>query len=365
MERDQKDHALSGVGRIDAGPMSPTSGDTDWRRRASRWARGTARAARSVWPHARGRALVLRHTLAPALLLALLGTALWAGCRVYDGSYLWYNTNRIHAAAERAARAMHARDTDEVETVSDPATAPIVVPLGDAALRNATLDERAMAALADRHGLQDMEFLRIVHDHAQFADFAPMLKAVLEIKPSLPLIDSDLLFTRRPVTSDLWHYATVLKGAALDGQPYLPDEVARQYEKNRPTATEDAARAVAAWRDPLDVSTESPAFDRVKRFIETARADGVVVALVHPRRSPAMETLLYGGGAAFPPGALDRLATLDGVPLWRFPDRLHRAGYYRGDGTLNAEGRRLYSAWLVSDIADALVAKPVEQAALR
>lgn len=292
----------------------------------------------------------------PALFLAGTAGAFWTGYRLYDQPFVWYNLNRVAATADRAAR-----QTDAVA----------VVALGDAGLRHATLDEEGMAKLAEKHGVKGMQFLRIVHDNAQFADFEPMLDAILKLKPDVVLLDLDLLFTERRPFVDLRRYGTALTGVAMDGKPYLRDQTAIQYGKacksagHDGMAVEEIDQRIEAWRAVVDVRPESPAFERVRRFADQARAGGARVALLHLRRPPALEERLYGPGNSHFPAALARLNERPGLPLWRFPDAAHKAEHYCRDGALGPDGRKLYSAWLAGSIAQALSEPRVEEAALQ
>jgi len=292
----------------------------------------------------------------PALFLAGTAGAFWTGYRLYDEPFVWYNLNRVAATADRAARAPEA---------------VTVVALGDSALRHATQDEEAMAKLAERHGVKGLHFLRIVHDNAQFADFEPMLDGILDMKPDVVLIDLDLLFTERRAFADLRRYGDVLTGVALDGKPYLRDQVAIQYGRPCTPANADGVdlqeidRRIEAWREVVEVAPESPAFERVRRFADQARAGGARVALLHLRRPPALEERLYGAGNSHMPAILARLNDRPGLPLWRFPEAAHKAEHYCRDGALGPEGRKLYSAWLAGGIVQFLSEPRVEEAALQ
>ncbi len=295
----------------------------------------------------------------PALLLAGAAGAFWTGYRLYDQPFLWFNQNRIAATADRAAR------WPEAATV---------VALGGTPLRHATLDEAAMSGLAARHGIAGLHFLRIVHDQAEFADFEPMLDAILRLAPDVLLLDLDLLFTERRTLVEVRRYAATLAGTLRNGTAYRSDQIALQYGKAcRPAAAGPAAsdakeaesfdRQAVAWRDRVRFTPDPPAFERVRRFADRARAAGARVVLLHLHRPPALEERLHGPGG-YPPAALARLDGARGLPVWRFPDGLRRAAHHCADGTLGAEGRRAYSEWLASGIAELLRRPPVEEAAL-
>lgn len=296
----------------------------------------------------------------PALFLAGTAGAFWTGYSLYDRPFVWYNMNRIAATADRAGRGMGA---------------PVVVALGGPTLRHATLDEDGMAKLAARDGIERLQFLRIVHEHAQFADFEPMLGAILKIKPDLVLLDLDLLFAGRHPLADLRSYGSVVTGMALEGKPYLADQIAIQYEKpcrapdpnGRTAAASDAGieRRVEEARSVVALDPESPAFEAVRRFADQARAAGTRVALLHLRRPTAFEERMYGPGNSYLPAALARVNAQAGLPVWRFPDTLHKAANYCRSGALGPEGRKAYSQWLSAGIAQVLSQPRVEEAALR
>ena len=295
----------------------------------------------------------------PALLVAGTAGAFWTGYSLYERPFVWYNTNRIAATAERAARA--ARDLSPA----------VVVALGGSALRHATLDEPDMAALAAKHGVDSLHFLRIVHDHARIADFEPMLGGVLKLKPALVLLDVDLLFAERSAFAGLLRYGSHLTEVAVLGRPYLPDQIAVQYDKPcRPTGPQGwtgsaADRWVKNRNAAVRLDAASTAFERVRRFADQARAAGVRVALLLPPRPAAVEERLYGAGNGYLPAALDRLSGQADLPLWRFPDSARKAAPFCRNGMLGPEGRDAYSAWLAGGIAERLTRPRVEEAALQ
>ncbi|MCW2237796.1 hypothetical protein [Azospirillum canadense] len=292
----------------------------------------------------------------PALFLAGTAGAFWTGYSLYDRPFVWYNMNRIAATADRAGHGMGA---------------PVVVALGGPTLRHATLDEDGMAKLAARDGVEHFQFLRIVHEHAQFADFEPMLGAILKIKPDLVLLDLDLLFAGRHPLADLRSYGSVVTGMALEGKPYLADQIAIQYDKpcrapdpNGRTGA-DVERRVEEARSVVALDPEAPAFEAVRRFADQARAAGTRVALLHLRRPTAFEERMYGPGNSYLPAALARLSGQPGLPVWRFPDSLHKSANYCRSGALGPDGRKAYSQWLSAGIAQVLSQPRVEEAALR
>ncbi|TWA66217.1 hypothetical protein FBZ84_107177 [Azospirillum baldaniorum] len=296
----------------------------------------------------------------PALFAAGTAGAFWTGYSLHDRPFAWYNSNRIAATAERAAR-----DLSPV----------VVVALGDSALRHATLDEPGMAALAAKHGVESLHFLRIVHDHARIEDFEPLLGDVLKLKPALVLLDVDLLFAERGDFAGLRRYGSHLTEVAMLGRSYLPDQSALQYAKpchavgpQGWTATA-ADRWVEARDDAVRMNDDSPAFERVRRFADQARAAGVGIALLLPPRPAVVEERLYGAGNGYRPAALDRLSAQADLPLWRFPDsalpKPVKASAFCRNGMLGPEGRDAYSAWLAGGIAERLSHPRVEEAALQ
>ncbi|OYD85865.1 hypothetical protein CHT98_03710 [Azospirillum brasilense] len=299
----------------------------------------------------------------PALFAAGTAGAFWTGYSLHDRPFAWYNSNRIAATAERAARA--ARDLSPV----------VVVALGDSALRHATLDEPGMAALAAKHGVESLHFLRIVHDHARFEDFEPLLGDVLKLKPALVLLDVDLLFAERSDLAGLRRYGSHLTEVAMLGRSYLPDQSALQYDKPcravGPQGWTDAAAArwVKTRNATVRMKDDSPAFERVRRFADQARAAGVGIALLLSPRPAAVEERLYGAGNGYRPAALDRLSGHVDLPLWRFPasalPKPAKAAAFCRSGMLGPEGRDAYSAWLAGGIAERLSRPRVEEAALQ
>ncbi|PWC35849.1 hypothetical protein [Azospirillum sp. TSO35-2] len=261
---------------------------------------------------------------------------LWTGSRLYDQPFVWYNLNRINAAAERAAR-----DPDPVT----------VVALGDTALRDATLDEREMATLAAKRGVANLHFLRIVHRQAQFADFEPLLDRLIAVKPALILIDRDLLTARRGALEDLARYSRALL-RLYDGRPYVQDQVALQYRRS-------CGPTPAAWLTggTSDAVTGSGATaERVRAFIDRAWSAGIRVALIEVRTRPAKPP---SGGVIAAAEAAEPDAPGANLPQWRYASPTDDDDDTSGtgscaDGRSSADGRAAFSTWLAGGIAGAV-----------
>ncbi|ALG69955.1 hypothetical protein [Azospirillum thiophilum] len=319
-----------------------------------------AASGRSRWGR-RGLRLGLALLLAPLAVAALgVPAVLWAGSRLYDQPFAWYNLNRIEAMAERAARN------------PDPVT---VVALGDTALRDATLDEGGMAELAATRGVPNLEFLRIVHRQAQFADFEPLLDRLVALKPSLILIDRSLLTAGRGPVEELERYGRGLLRLAR-GQAYVQDQVALQYRRG-------CGPTPAAWLTggtPDALAGSSAAARRVRAFIDRAWAAGIRVALieVHSRPAPRPAGLISTASAAETNGGLSIAATAN-LPLWSRAvlgggaPQQEREYAEEDDGSagqppqacadapLRVDGRTAFSAWLTGGIAGAVVGAQPER----
>lgn len=264
----------------------------------------------------RWRTLGFGLLLAPLALggLAVLAV-LWTGTLLYDQPFAWYNLNRINALADRAAR--------NFDSVS-------VVALGDTTLRDATLDERGMAELAAKRGVPNLEFLRIVHRQAQFADFEPLLDRLIAVKPTLILIDRSLLTASRGPMDELERYGHGLM-RLYRGQTHVQDQVALQYRRG-------CGPTPSAWLtggSPGAVDGSSATAQQVRAFIDRAWAAGIRVALieVHSRPAPRSNGLIAAASATEPtataaPACANREAGVD--------------------------GRSAFSAWLTGGIAGAV-----------
>ncbi len=313
----------------------------------------------------RGRWRRLGLRLGLALLLAPLAVAalgvpavLWTGSRLYDQPFAWYNLNRIQALAERAA---HTPDS------------VTVVALGDTTLRDATLDESGMAELAARRGVPNLEFLRIVHRQAQFADFEPLLDRLVALKPSLILIDRSLLTADRGPVEELERYGRGLLRLSR-GQAYVQDQVALQYRRG-------CGPTPAAWLTggtPDALAGSGAATRRVRAFIDRAWAAGIRVALIEVRSRPAPRPagLIATAAAAEPNGGLSAAANL---PLWNravlgggTPEQEREYGEEDdgsagqplqacADAPLRVDGRTAFSAWLTGGIAGAVAGAQPER----
>ncbi|SMH54199.1 hypothetical protein [Azospirillum agricola] len=261
----------------------------------------------------------LKRRIFPALLaggvLTLMGTGLWTARQFHEQPFVRYNLNRIDAVADRASRQL------------DPVT---VVALGGTALRDSTLDESGMAALAARRGVGQLHFLRIVHNRAEFADFEPLLDRILAIRPTLVLIDRDLMLVERGVGEDLTRTLRALAGLP-EGRAFLRDQTALQYRR--------ACGEPAEAEPPMAASAD--AAERVRAFMARAWAAGIQVALVQTHGRPAPES----GPAA-------------GLPLWHSASAAADPAHYCPGGPVGPDGRTAFSAWLAGGVANLLAAPP-------
>jgi len=279
------------------------------------------------------------------ILVLLMVGATWTGYRLYDEPFQLFNQNRIGAVADKLWRNQKA---------------VAVVALGSTPLRHATLDESAMAKLGARHGIKSLLFLRIVNETAEFADFEPMLEHILRLRPALVLLDLDLAFVER---KDLFFYPAYLELLAdvvERGRPYLRDQVELQYGKpcaRRDTPDWEASANpnlhLAELRAMLDLRADSPALDRVRSFVVTARAAGIRVALL-----PLPKTVAVAGPLSVAP---DRAAEHLHVPVWSYPHRLDDRRDFCDFAHLTPEAREAYSDWLTGQIAEALSRPAVEE----
>jgi hypothetical protein len=270
--------------------------------------------------------------LAPLALggLAVLAV-LWAGSMLYDQPFAWYNLNRIDAMADRVAR-----NPDSV----------MVVALGDTALRDATLDERGMTKIAAERGVPNLEFLRIVHRQAQFADFEPLLDRLIAVKPTLILLDRNLLTASRGPFDELERYGHGLM-RLYRGQAYVQDQVALQYRRG-------CGPTPSAWLtggSPGAVDGSTATARQVRAFIDRAWAAGIRVALieVHSRPAAPRSTGLIATASAAEPSAAPSGINL---PLWNYDDE--DAIPATACGQASTDGRSAFSAWLTGGIAGAV-----------
>ncbi|KAA0592266.1 hypothetical protein J2848_003924 [Azospirillum lipoferum] len=273
--------------------------------------------------------------LAPLALVGLAVLAvLWTGSQLYDQPFAWYNLNRINAVAERAART-----PDSV----------LVVALGDTALRDATLDERGMAKIAAERGVPNLEFLRIVHRQAQFADFEPLLDRLIAVKPTLILIDRNLLTASRSPVDELQRYGNGLM-RLYRGQTYVQDQMALQYRHG-------CGPTPSAWLtggSPGAVAGSTATERQVRAFIDRAWAAGIRVALIEVHSRPARQapSLIATASAAEPASSA--------LPLWNYggataaADDDEDAAPAAACDQASAGGRNAFSVWLTGGIAGAL-----------
>lgn len=284
-----------------------------------------------------GTVLMAPLVLAALAALAALGV-LWTGSMLYDQPFAWYNLNRINTVAERAARVPNS---------------VMVVALGDTALRDATLDERGMAKVAAERGVPNLEFLRIVHRQAQFADFEPLLDRLIAVKPTLILIDRNLLTASRGPVDELQRYGNGLM-RLYRGQTYVQDQVALQYRRG-------CGPTPSAWLTggaPGAVAGSTATERQVRAFIDRAWAAGIRVALIEVHSRPARQApSLISSASAAEPAPQPTAASL---PLWNYgggavePEDYEGAAPTAACDQASATGRNAFSVWLTGGIAGAL-----------
>ncbi|AWK86439.1 hypothetical protein DEW08_09485 [Azospirillum thermophilum] len=245
-------------------------------------------------------------------------------------AFVRFNLNRIANMADRAGRQ----------------TAPVtVVALGGGGLRDRTLDESGMAEVAARHGVDQLQFLRIVHPQGEFADFTPLLDRILRLKPTLVLVDRGVLARERSGLGDV--EATLLALAGLwQGRDVLPDQVAIQYGRSCALVPAGAAPP-AAGRDEGDL----PGLPALTRFAGRAKAAGIPVLLLDP--APAAQA----GEAAAASQAASQAAA-QGLPV------LRPAMTAQPAAAGCQEARAAWSAALMAGVAGTLAAPRTESAAL-
>lgn len=274
-------------------------------------------------------------------ILAVLAAASVVGFHLSERSFVQFNRARI-AATDR--------------------NATIVVALGASRLRHATLDEAEMAALGAERGIPALHLLRIVHNSGQFADFEPFLDDLLALRPTLVLLEIDLLFKERRTLPFYHYYLRDTLDVVARGRPYDRDEADHQYGKpcsrrHEPGWDHDPARLdrfeANVTREML-FAADSPAYGRARRFIERAKAQGTRVAIIQLRSRSNWEARLYGPGHDYRPDALARVERDPAMTLWRFPSSLQSDARYCDYVHLTEEGRDAYSAWLLDRIAESL-----------
>lgn len=285
---------------------------------------------RRRWPIALG--------LLALLLAAAAGGGFWTAHQMRMESFVRYNLNRIANMADRAGRQ----------------TAPVlVVALGGSGLRDRTLDESGMAEVAARHGVEQFQFLRIVHPQAEFADFTPLLDRILRLKPALVLVDRGMLARDRSGLGDV--EATLFALAGLwEGRDFLPDQVAIQYGRSCAAAgaPATAARPPAAGKD-----ADLPGLPALARFAERAKSAGIPVLLLDP--APALGNDGAGNDAAGNDAAVPvSQAAGHGLPVLRPVMTVQPAA------AGCKEARAAWSAALMTGVAETLAAPRTESAAL-
>lgn len=284
-------------------------------------------------------------TWALAALLCLFALACFlAGAAFERAQFAWYNGARIEHAAH-----------------GDAADAITVVALGDSRLRYGTLDGPEMRRLARGRG-HDLRFVRIAHNGATFNDFAGVLPTILETRPDLVLVQTNVLFAERSAVQDdlAFFRRSIVRMARFDA-PFR-DQAAQQHDQSCPKLDDPGWRwdedSLAAFTGEFDAyvwsAPDAPSLDRFRAFAARLDAEGIPLVLLQMRSLPMFEAHYYGPGRAFHGWMPERIGRAGDWPVWQQPDWLVSIDRYCDFAHLDEGGRRAFSVWLIDRIGSAL-----------
>lgn len=229
-----------------------------------------------------------------------------------------------------------------------------VIAIGSSAMGKAVFMDKDMEALALRHGLDGLEFMRFTIPAGGIMDFMPFVNGIFSAAPDVILVESNsALYERHRVRSVFARKYTEFLKAILMGslkagrfmfpepeEPHTEEEFERPLQGNGAPSLDSL---ILHWNDKslTGIAEVSP-------FFSEAAKRGVRVVLVDIPRHPEFESRV--GGPA--PEAIELRKRLEkdyGVESINFPAKLGES-FFSDFVHLNGEGRLEFSLWLMEEL---------------
>lgn len=291
---------------------------------------------------------------APAAPLAAWASALVIA--LVAGLTGWMIADKVSAPLSEKFDAFNGARIDAVRDRSKANDAIVVVVLGSSAIKYATREESAMAESIAARIHRPVEVLRIASNWGSFGDFAPLTPALLDLHPSLVVLQRELLVTDRPQLRNLQLLIEHLRlelglPSPLTSSRDIETEVQFEYPCWKHRRNRDVAAHMELRADWLAVRPEAPAAVAARRFVDQSLAAGAHVALVQiplrPDLSDSAARMQDKAMAERHAAAMgDRVLHWNHGPLAtdQFCDVTH----------VTPAGQAVVSDWLESKIAEAL-----------
>lgn len=234
-----------------------------------------------------------------------------------------------------------------------------VIAIGSSAMGKAVFMDKDMEALAGKHGLERLEFMRLTMPAGGIRDFMPLLNGIYSAAPDIILVESNsALYERHRVRNAFARKYTeflkaMLMGSLKAGRFALPapEEPHTEEEFERPLPGNGAPSLdsiILHWKDKSLAGIEGSA-----PFFSEAVKRGIRVVLVDIPRHPAFERRAGDPGPEAA-GLRKRLKEDYGVESISFPAGLGES-FFSDFVHLNGEGRLEFSLWLIEVLKGASV----------
>lgn len=273
-------------------------------------------------------------------------------------SYLLNQLNEQIAPTSKAFQQFN------LQRIAEFATRPSefeVVMLGNSRLKYATETESRLADMSRARGI-NIEYLRIIQEEAQFADFEQFLAPILELEPDLVLLQAPLLVMDRV---DYWDWRQIqqlvvaaVRGDSAKWQPTTRDQHRLQFNTpclvRRHGMTQEQM-ATALLDERIRRTTRRATYDlngvnaaAARDFIARASERGIeVVILGIPKTDSLTEALKDFHGERLIAGRV----LADPASAWTFPRSIPDEEYCDLIH-MDSSARRLYSEWLVERVIE-------------
>ena len=290
---------------------------------------------------------------APPLAVWLIVAALMAA--IFLLSLTPYNRYRV---AERAFYEASLRRLASFSVRENDGKKPLrVIAIGSSAMGKAVFMDKDMEALAGKHGLDGLEFMRLTIPAGGIMDFMPLLNGIYSAAPDVILVESDsALYERHRVRNAFVRkYTEFLKAMLMDSLKAgrfvspEPEEPHTEEEFERPLVERGAPSLdslILLWneRSLIGIEESGP-------FFSEAAKRRVRVVLVNIPRHPEFERRV-GGPEPEANDLRKRLEKDYSVESIGFPREIGESSY--SDFVhLNGEGRLEFSLWLVEELKGA------------
>ena len=199
------------------------------------------------------------------------------------------------------------------------------------------------------------EVLRLVNNWATFEDFAPMADRILDLRPDMIVMQTDLLGRGRREWGRVFMYREYLNWRAFGHGPWNPGKIDHQEVQYATPCLNDQSQDRYDWRVDVDSNwlifdLESDGARNARGFIDKAADQGIRVVLLSMPITERVQSVLtpMDNLASDLLGELERddkvtkLTFPETVPNERFCDFVH----------MNEAGRATFTPWLAQQLSD-------------